>query len=323
MQKRLLTVAFVSATLGVAAASALGGCAKEATLTPATSQLSFLAGPSHRGHTATPRANEHGARQAPELLPSPGSSYGGGSVTSLLPLPGDELDDSDRPLAPNGLCPPDMASIDDRYCIDRYEASLVELLPNGEERPFSPFLAIDGQKPLPVVRAISSAHVVPQAYISELQAKTACARSGKRLCKPTEWKTACKGPEHTTYGYGSTNEARRCNDHGRAPMGVVFGLGGNSDPRQWGPRMNDPQLNQVEGTVAKTGDHADCTNGYGVYDMVGNVHEWVDDPDGTFLGGYYLDVHQNGDGCDYRTGAHDVWYHDYSTGFRCCADVAP
>jgi formylglycine-generating enzyme required for sulfatase activity len=22
------------------------------------------------------------------------------------------------------------------------------------------------------------------------------------------------------------------------------------------------------------------------YDMVGNVHEWVDDPAGTFLGGY-------------------------------------
>ena len=62
--------------------------------------------------------------------------------------------------------------------------------------------------------------------------------------------------------------------------------------------------------------------GYGVYDMVGNLHEWTNDPEGTFLGGYYLDIHQNGDGCDYRTGAHAVWYHDYSTGFRCCADPA-
>ena len=55
--------------------------------------------------------------------------------------------------------------------------------------------------------------------------------------------------------------------------------------------MNDPRLNQLEGTLTKTGERSSCTNGYGVYDMVGNVHEWVDDPDGTFQGGYYLDTH--------------------------------
>ena len=42
---------------------------------------------------------------------------------------------------------------------------------------------------------------------------------------------------------------------------------------------------------------------------------------GTFRGGYYQDTHRNGDGCTYRTTAHDVSYHDYSTGFRCCADA--
>jgi formylglycine-generating enzyme required for sulfatase activity len=54
--------------------------------------------------------------------------------------------------------------------------------------------------------------------------------------------------------------------------------------------------------------------------MVGNVHEWTADPKGTFRGGYYLDTHINGDGCDYRTVAHEPTYHDYSTGFRCCSD---
>ena len=57
--------------------------------------------------------------------------------------------------------------------------------------------------------------------------------------------------------------------------------------------------------------------------MVGNLDEWTADPSGTFQGGYYLDTHLNGDGCEYRTMAHEAWYHDYSTGFRCCADVAP
>ena len=85
-------------------------------------------------------------------------------------------------------------------------------------------------------------------------------------------------------------------------------------------RMNDPRLNQAPGTLAKTGEHSSCTNGYGVYDMVGNLHEWVDDPDGTFQGGYYLDTHLNGDGCTYRTVAHAASYHDYSTGFRCCVE---
>jgi hypothetical protein len=39
---------------------------------------------------------------------------------------------------------------------------------------------------------------------------------------------------------------------------------------------------------------------------------------GTFRGGYYLDTHINGQGCEYKTGAHNARYHDYSTGFRCC-----
>jgi formylglycine-generating enzyme required for sulfatase activity len=85
--------------------------------------------------------------------------------------------------------------------------------------------------------------------------------------------------------------------------------------------MIDPRLNQLEGTLARTGDHPDCTNEYGVYDMMGNLHEWVDDPDGTFQGGYYLDTHLNGDGCMYQTTAHPTSHYDYSTGFRCCADA--
>ena len=52
--------------------------------------------------------------------------------------------------------------------------------------------------------------------------------------------------------------------------------------------------------------------------MVGNLHEWTSAASGTFRGGYYLDTTQHGSGCDYVTTAHNVKYHDYSTGFRCC-----
>jgi len=114
-------------------------------------------------------------------------------------------------------------------------------------------------------------------------------------------------------------------ESGRSPVIALYSRGNNLGERgEWNfEKMNDPSLNQLDRTLAHTGDHDGCTNGYGVYDMVGNLHEWVADPAGTFQGGYYQDTHENGDGCSYKTMAHASWYHDYSTGFRCCADVAP
>src|SRR4029453_18324614 len=64
----------------------------------------------------------------------------------------------DRPLPMNGLCPPDMASIDDKFCVDKYEASLVELMPNGEERAWPYYQGVEGH----VVRAVSEKGVFPQ-----------------------------------------------------------------------------------------------------------------------------------------------------------------
>jgi hypothetical protein len=224
----------------------------------------------------------------------------------------------DRPLPMNGLCPPDMASIDDKFCVDKYEASLVEVMPSGEERAWPYFQPVEGR----VVRAVSEKGVYPQGYISEKQAIEACGRSGKRLCKPAEWKTACKGPDPKKYGYADERTPGTCNDKGKSPVGSFFPAS-VADGTAWTwDKMNDERLNQMAGGLAETGSHESCTNGYGVYDMVGNLHEWVLDPAGTFQGGYYLDVTQNGDGCGYRTDAHEAWYHDYSTGFRCCADPA-
>jgi hypothetical protein len=224
----------------------------------------------------------------------------------------------DRPLPMNGLCPPDMASIDDRFCVDKYEASLVEIMPDGREQAWPYYLPVEGH----VVRAVSEKGVYPQGYISEKQAVAACGRSGKRLCRAAEWKTACKGPDPKKFGYGNERKPGTCNDNGKSSMATYFGAEMAQGTAWTFPKMNDPRLNQLEGGLAETGSHEGCTNGYGVYDMVGNLHEWVDDPAGSFQGGYYLDVTQLGDGCGYVADAHKAWYHDYSTGFRCCADVA-
>jgi hypothetical protein len=211
-----------------------------------------------------------------------------------------------------------MANIDDRFCIDRWEDTLVEVLPDGRELPWPPFLVFDESRRF---RAVTVPHVYPQAYISGAQAARACAASGKRLCAPVEWRKACLGPSTAKFGYGSERIPGRCNDSGSSPMLRLFPQVAQSWTYVGMAEMNDARLNQLDATVAPTGSHEGCTNAYGVFDMVGNLHEWTSDPNGTFQGGYYLDTHKNGDGCLYRTLAHEFTYHDYSTGFRCCADA--
>jgi sulfatase modifying factor 1 len=211
-------------------------------------------------------------------------------------------------LGPGNGCPNSMARVDSS-CVDKYEASLVQIDETGKESPFSPYEAPNGHN----VRAVSREGVVPQAHISMVEAKRACNASGKRLCRAPEWKTACKGPEATRYPYGDNRVPGACVDTNRTSPMATLHQGEHS-----AQTMNDPLANQQENTLAPTGSAAACTNGYGVHDMVGNVHEWTDD--GSFRGGYYLDTSENGEGCEYRTTAHAPAYYDYSTGFRCCAD---
>ncbi len=220
----------------------------------------------------------------------------------------DVLSTVETPRAATGPCPSSMAHVG-TSCVDKYEASLVEILEGGHEAPFSPYAAPNGHN----VRAVSSRGVVPQAHISMNEAKRACAASHKRLCRAAEWKSACKGPDATRYPYGNERVAGACVDtNRRSPMSTLHG------GEHTFKTLNDPLANQQRGTVEPTGASASCTNGFGVHDMVGNVHEWTDD--GSFRGGYYLDTKLNGEGCDYRTTAHARDYYDYSTGFRCCAD---
>ena len=215
-------------------------------------------------------------------------------------------------------CPQGMAYVDatattHAYCIDRWEASVVEVTADGE-KPFSPYESVFGHK----VKAVTKQGVVPQAYISRNEAHDACKASKKRLCTEDEWVRACEGKQPTTFPYGDERKAGYCNDHGRPPLATLYA--GSPDAHSYEP-MNDPRLNQLPGTVAKTGQFNHCKSSWGAFDMVGNVHEWVEDPAGTFRGGYYLDTSINGEGCNYKTVAHDAAYHDYSTGFRCCADA--
>ena len=119
-------------------------------------------------------------------------------------------------------------------------------------------------------------------------------------------------------------------------------FGNRSSAWKYDEHFNDPKLNQEPGFLARTGEYDRCVSGYGVYDMVGNLHEWISDVVGPsladkiplrddirdklekregnaiFMGGFYSTTAERGRGCAFVTIGHGRNYHDYSTGFRCC-----
>jgi formylglycine-generating enzyme required for sulfatase activity len=220
----------------------------------------------------------------------------------------ENMEQSRTPPGPQDMstpsqCPSDMVEIES-FCIDRYESAIKE---------HSPFHVPTGGEP------VNGFEQMPQGYISGTVAASVCESGEKRLCSSEEWLRACQGPEETLYPYGNTYQASACNDSRSAhPIHTFFG----DDPDRWLPEaMNDPGINQQTDTVDLSGQNAECVSADGVYDLHGNLHEWVSDSDGIFRGGFYADARINGEGCMYRTTAHGFGYHDYSTGFRCCANL--
>ncbi len=216
-----------------------------------------------------------------------------------------------------GNCPAGMALLSQGlvkpFCIDRWEAALEADGATGWQ-PHSPYWNPGTTK----VRAVSKPGQVPQGYVSGKQADAACKAAGKRLCSDAEWLRACKGPAGTTYPYGATLKAKVCNDSRAVHPAVEYF--GTSASWIWS-ELGHPCINQLAESLAATGDFAGCVSAEGLFDLMGNLHEWTADPEGTFRGGFYVDTKLNGPGCLYATTAHDMGHWDYSTGFRCCTDA--
>jgi len=277
-------------------------------------------GRAHEPHAATSR-DDAAARSPAALSQSPSASResahvarrsSGATQTAIYTA-------SER-QAPEQLasCPDEMVPVRG-YCIDRYEAYVVELDDQDREHPHSPYTSVDGLR----VRAKVAAGVVPQGYISQVQAESACRNAGKRLCTAAEFSLACRGPDpKASYPYGGKQrKPGKCNEGKGSAVSVIFGAAANYGSSQ----LNDPRLNQWPGGLAKTGAYAESESPFGVFDLVGNLHEWSAEVNanghGNFRGGFYGDAEVNGSGCDYVTKAHSSNYHDYSTGFRCCRDA--
>ncbi len=207
-----------------------------------------------------------------------------------------------------------------RYLFDTWQKRVTEATGGTELGKTMPLPALPaGQRSTSLVprAAEPRAHVVPAGYVSGDDARLACERAKKRLCSEAEWRRACRGAADRDFPYGASYQPGACNVFREAHPGVLL---------YENPSINhtDPRFNQVtakgKALLRKTGETPTCASTWGddaIFDMVGNVDEWVDDPEGTFVGGFYARATK--DGCKSTVRAHAFDYADYSTGFRCCA----
>jgi formylglycine-generating enzyme required for sulfatase activity len=242
-----------------------------------------------------------------------------------------------------------MVAVGPGFCIDRFELTLVDA-PSGQS--LSPYyhptaeatrreyqhwqrarrdaksgpgcllpvpappewsLAVPHFEPM----AVCARDAIPNGYLSGEAAARACARGGKRLCTAEEWVVACRGEKRRKFPYGEVYEEGRCNVF-RATHPARL-LHGNASVGHLDPRLN--QVQEEDGTplLRPTGTTLSCKSEWGddaVYDMVGNLDEWVSDLEGTFVGGFY--ARSTREGCDARVEVHSYDYYDYSLGARCC-----
>ena len=137
----------------------------------------------------------------------------------------------------------------------------------------------------------------PRVFVTWPDAKALCEEQGKRLCTEDEWTKACAGPEGRLFPYGDTWQAETCNDE--VDVGDESGRG-------------------------ESGSWRGCVSQYGVYDLQGNVSEWVSDVHGykdsfrVLRGGtMWLSIY--GQGCMSRHAHEERGPTHGDDGFRCCS----
>ncbi|MGO9839565.1 MAG: SUMF1/EgtB/PvdO family nonheme iron enzyme [Polyangiaceae bacterium] len=192
--------------------------------------------------------------------------------------------------APASVCPADMVALS-TFCIDRYEAPNVR-----GEVPFALQTAQDGE-----------------AW---------CSARGKRLCYQHEWVRACGGPRGTRYPYGDQHRESVCNDD-RTWNTVSW-----KALAKW---PADAATNEATRLLRAdmSGARAECVSEEGVYDLTGNVAEWVRRSGaaprpgyeyvlkGCYWAGCYKDPNPS---CAFTNTAHPGSFRTYEAGFRCCSD---
>ncbi len=210
----------------------------------------------------------------------------------------DSDSDADADTGPLVGCPSDMVSIEDLFCIDTWEASRQDATADSSGSDESVATSRQGVKPWKIS--------------SNEAAEKACQAADKRLCTPDEWYQACIGPAETAYAYGDSYEASTCNG-----IDTYCDCGGDACPDCTEPYAGCYSACGGSYSLLPTGSFPDCTNGYGVFDINGNLWEHIAGGDKTTVrgGAYNCGDSEAFHRCDYIPG-----WTPSALGFRCCHD---
>lgn len=156
--------------------------------------------------------------------------------------------------------------------------------------------------------ASSAKHSIPALNVSWFQAKEACEKAGKRLCREEEWVSACQGARAV-----DDNQNREFADD--MIEGTAYPYGDyHDDGRCWDGR------DKGDFRPVYTGEMPACATATGVYDLTGNVEEWVGDtPARAALIGGAWDTSDDHARCYRRNDSFGAGYASPRTGFRCCS----
>ncbi len=246
-------------------------------------------------------------------------------------------------------CPSEMARVGNA-CIDRWEIHAVAHKTNLRLSPFYPpeplllakvytywsteaartgserarALALppvpEHQKTHFQPEARSAPGVLPQGYMTYYSAKKACENAGKRLCSEEEWVRACRGKRGTKHPYGPNFRVGACNVFRQ--IHPAYELHGNSSLGHLDPRLHLVTEGLEKPLLMETGQLPQCVSEVRegtVFDMEGNLDEWIDDEKGVFVGGFFS--RQTKEGCEAKIEGHAPMYTDYSLGTRCCKSL--
>lgn len=142
----------------------------------------------------------------------------------------------------------------------------------------------------------------PAVMMDYRAARAACKAEHKRLCSDAEWTFACE----------QQLADARCNV-GRSEF-VVRTL------ELAKPERVSAEIAAQDGRLPSR--ESSCVNGFRVFDLVGNVQEWVESERagnvvGALKGGRY---NQGSIGCSRSIYVSDPWARYPHTGLRCCSD---